>query len=85
VTITPSAAVMSGFWRSVPPVAEKLPGVMAVPLALKKIRRGPSELNRSTVLLALNGLGKGPVGLGAGPPASAAGVAATPNASAAQA
>jgi len=31
--ITQSAAVMSGFWRTVPPVEEKLPGVMAVPSA----------------------------------------------------
>ena len=30
---TQSAAVMSGFWRTAPPVDEKFPGVMAVPLA----------------------------------------------------
>jgi hypothetical protein len=32
--LTPSAAVTSGFWRTCPPVEEKLPGVIAVPLAL---------------------------------------------------
>jgi hypothetical protein len=43
-------------------------GVMASPFAWKKIRRGPSELNVSTTLLELNGLGN----------AAPAGVAATP-------
>jgi hypothetical protein len=32
--LTPSAAVTSGFWKTCPPVEEKLPGVIAVPLAL---------------------------------------------------
>ena len=39
---------MSGFWRTAPPVEEKLPGVMAVPSAWKKTRRVPSELKVST-------------------------------------
>src|SRR5262249_56553183 len=77
VTITPSAAVMSGFWRNRPPVEEKSPGVIAAPAGSKKMRRGPSELKSSTLLFALNGLGKGPVGLGAAPKGVAAGVAAT--------
>ena len=50
--LTPSAAVMSGFCRTVPPVDEKSPGVMAVPSGLKKMRRSPSELNVSTGLAA---------------------------------
>src|ERR1700722_19125265 len=49
-TLTPSAAVMSGFWRIAPPVEEKFPAVIAVPFALKKTWRGPSELNNSTGL-----------------------------------
>src|SRR5437867_3199730 len=46
VVETPSAAVTSGLLRTVPPFVEnrKLPGVIAVPSALKKTRRGPSEL-----------------------------------------
>src|SRR6266849_813981 len=63
-----------------PPVEEKFPGVMAVLSALKKYCRGPSELKSSTVLVELNGSGKGPVGLGGGPAAVEAGVAATPKA-----
>src|ERR1044072_8339227 len=56
---TPSAAVMSGLARTAPPVELKLPGVMAVPFALKKTRRGPSELKVSTGLVEppLNGFG----------------------------
>ncbi len=46
--VTPSAAVMSGFWRTVPPVDEKFPGVIGVPPGVKNIRRGPSELKVST-------------------------------------
>src|SRR2546425_10631880 len=60
VTLTPSAAVMSGFWRTRPPFEEKLPAVYGVPFAWKKIRRGPSELNVSTELGELNGGGNGP-------------------------
>src|SRR5207248_1578564 len=52
-TATPSAAVMSGFCKTVPPVDERLPGVIADPLPLKKTRRGPSELKVSRVLLEL--------------------------------
>src|SRR5262245_7143421 len=55
VTETPSAAVKSGFWSTRPPVEEKFPGVNAVLLARKKIRRGPSELKVSTVLAPVNG------------------------------
>lgn len=29
--LTPSAAAISGFWRSLPPVERKLPGVTGVP------------------------------------------------------
>jgi hypothetical protein len=43
-TLTQSAAARSGFCRTVPPVDEKFPGVIAVPLARKNTRRGPSEL-----------------------------------------
>src|ERR1044072_9494648 len=62
VTDVPSAAVMSGFWRSTPPVDETLPGVIGVLLALSKMRRGPSELKHSSLFEALNGLGNGPSG-----------------------
>src|SRR5947199_5275706 len=68
-TDTPSAAVISGFDSTVPPVDEKFPGVRGVPSALKKNRRGPSELNVSTESVELNALGY----------AAPAGVAATPN------
>jgi len=44
---TPSAAVMSGFCSNSPPVEEKFPGVMALLLELKNIRRGPSEVKNS--------------------------------------
>ena len=50
--ITQSAAAMSGFCRTVPPVDEKSPGVIAVPLAKKNTCRSPSELYVSTGLLA---------------------------------
>jgi hypothetical protein len=80
VTDTRSAAVMSGFWRTVPPVDEKLPSVIAEPSALKKSLRGPSEEKVSTAFAALCGAGNGPEGV---PPGSA-GVAATPKASAEQ-
>ena len=42
------AAARSGFCSSFPPVDENLPGVIGVPSASKKIRRGPSELYVST-------------------------------------
>src|SRR5436309_873697 len=80
VTLTPSAAVISGFCRSTPPVAVRLFGVYGVPSAWKKIRRGPSELNASITFDELNGCGNGPF---APPKTPAAGVAATPNAAAA--
>ena len=41
----------------IPPVELELPGVMAVPSALKKIRRGPSEVKTSDSLLELKGSG----------------------------
>ncbi len=43
---TQSAAVTSTFGSTVPPLVamRKLPGVIDVPLGLKKMRRGPSEL-----------------------------------------
>src|SRR5215475_1266756 len=66
---------MSGFWRRRPPVAEKSPGVIGVPSAWKKMRRGPSELNLSTTFDGLKGFGK----------AARAGVAAQPKALAAAA
>jgi hypothetical protein len=43
------AAVTSGFCRTVPPVEEKFPTEMDEPSGLKKTRRGPSELNFSTL------------------------------------
>lgn len=43
---------MSGFWRTVPPVDKKFPGVIAEPSALKNTRLGPSELKVSTGLAA---------------------------------
>src|SRR5258708_491464 len=57
VTLTPSAAVMSGFCSTWPPVEDTFPGVIGVPSAPKKMRRGPSELNVSTRLPVLNGCG----------------------------
>src|SRR5262244_896503 len=78
VTETPSAAAMSGFSSVCPPVDERLPGVIAEPVEVKKIWRGPSELNGSTTFVALNGFGNGPAGA---PNVNgvAAGVAATLN------
>jgi hypothetical protein len=65
---TPSAAVISGFWRTRPHVAEKSPGVIGVPSAWKKMRRGPSELNPSTTFDELKGFGKAaPAGVAAQP------------------
>src|SRR5260221_11556921 len=49
---------------------------MATPLAVKKMRRGPSELNGSTTLPELKAAGKGPDGP---QQPTDAGVAATPN------
>src|ERR1019366_7979118 len=48
---TPSAAAISGFCRTAPPEAEKLPGVIGVPSAWKKTWRGPSELDRKSTRL----------------------------------
>src|SRR5262245_11207947 len=47
--LVPSAAVMSGLARVIPPLVpnRKLPGVIGEPLGLKKILRGPSELKAS--------------------------------------
>src|SRR5215510_7068505 len=47
--VTPSAAAISGLTNVVPPLVanRKLPGVIAVPFALKNIFRGPSELKTS--------------------------------------
>src|SRR5437867_2445485 len=73
----PSAAVMSGFCRTIPPVAVKFPGVKGDPSGLKNRRRGPSEVNNSTLLAVLNGLGNGPTGFGGGPAGKKAGAAAT--------
>src|SRR5215467_6527069 len=67
---------MSGLLRTVPPVEEKFPGVIGDPSALKMMRRGPSEVNSSTPLVELKGLGNGPVGKPA-EKGAAAGVAAT--------
>src|SRR4030095_1151960 len=47
---TPSAAAMSGFWYTSPPVEEESPGVRGVRSGWKKTRRGPSELKDSTGL-----------------------------------
>src|SRR6266550_1551685 len=68
---------MSGLFSTCPPDAVKFPGVNAVPSPAKKMRRGPSELNVSILLLELNAFGYGPPG----PPNGvyAAAVAATPN------
>src|SRR3954463_6221398 len=72
---TPSAAVRSGLARTMPPLADRLPGVSAAPAAVKKMRRGPSELNVSTGLAAVNDELHGPFE----PAPAHAGVAATPN------
>src|SRR3954452_10454499 len=50
VTLTPSAAVMSGFCRTTPPLDDELPAVYGEPFAAKNTRRGPSELKVSTTL-----------------------------------
>ena len=52
---------MSGFWRTVPPVDEKFPGVIGLPSAWKNTRLGPSELKVSTTFEELNGFGNGPI------------------------
>jgi hypothetical protein len=69
---------MSGLFSRSPPGEERFSGVIGVASLLKKICRGPSELNVSTVFEALKGPGYGP--LGAPLNRAAAGVAATPNA-----
>jgi hypothetical protein len=66
---------MSGFCSTRPPLEEKLPGVIAAPVSAKKIRRGPSELNVSTLFAAVKGAEHGPVD----PKPPHAGEAATPN------
>ena len=49
-------------------MAEKSPGVIGVPSAWKKMRRGPSELNPSTTFDELKGFGKAaPAGVAAQP------------------
>ena len=53
---TPSAAVMSGFCSTVPPVELTSPGVIGVPSGLKKMWRGPSELKNSTGSAVVNGV-----------------------------
>src|SRR5581483_52955 len=78
VTDTPSAAVMSGLLRTCPPLDDTLPGVIAAPVDVKKMCRGPSELNGSVTLAELNGFGYGPVGYPV-VKGFAAGVAATLN------
>src|SRR5947207_11097174 len=60
--IMPSAAVMSGFCLTSPPLDEKLPGVIGELSALKNSRRGPSELKGSVTLAELNTPGNGPAG-----------------------
>ena len=70
---TASAAARSGFCSTRPPVDEKFPGVIAVPSASKKIRRGPSELYVSTDSV--------PSKTPPSPPASPTSTAATPIAS----
>ncbi len=72
---TPSAAARSGFWRTTPPEAEKLPAGApgsSAPALLKKMRRGPSLEKSST--------GSLPTNSPAPPPALAASTAATLNA-----
>src|SRR5262245_24962116 len=57
LTDTLSAAVKSGFCRTVPPVEDRFPGVIAAPSCVKKMRRGPSELVDSTGRPLLKGPG----------------------------
>ena len=64
------AAARSGFCSTFPPLDEKSPGVVAVPSASKKTRRGPSELYVSTDSV--------PWKTPAAPPASSTSTAATP-------
>src|SRR4030095_1704512 len=74
--VTPSAAVMSGFCSSCPPVDEKLPGVIGLLSALKNIRLGPSDVNNSLSCDEVKRPGKGPAGL-PGADGLCAGAAAT--------
>ena len=80
VVTTPSAAVISGFWRTCG---------AGVPSAAKKIRRGPSDVKRSGSWLTVKTSGNGPRGFGGSPGSSSvpkgrlAGAAATLKASAA--
>ena len=75
---TPSAAVMTGCWRTTPPENVRLPGVSSAPLGLRITRRGPSELKLSLALPELNWFGYGPTGGTELNTAGPAGVAATP-------
>ena len=74
----PSAAVISGFWRTCG---------AGVPSAAKKTRPGPSEVKRSGSWLTVKTSGNGPRGFGGSPGSSSvpygrlAGAAATLNAS----
>jgi hypothetical protein len=87
--LTPSAAVTSGFWRTMPPVELKSPGVNGVPSAAKNMRRGPSEVKRSGACASWKASGYGPAGSGGSPGSRsngsgpAAGAAAVLNACAA--
>ena len=65
--VTPSAAARVGFRRTRPPVALRSPGVSGLPVGEKKIRRGPSEVNRSDRCPLRKRPGKGPDGLGGSP------------------
>src|SRR5262249_59771789 len=69
--VTPSADVMSGFARTMPPVEVRFAGVNGVPSGAKYIRRGPSEVKRSGSWEAVYTFGNGPIGFGgaAGGPA----------------
>src|SRR3954462_8328791 len=73
LVLTPSSAVISGLFRTVPPLEVKLPGVIGAPFARKNTRRKPSELNVSTLLDPTNVVVHGPID----PAPAQAGVAAT--------
>ena len=61
--LTPSAAVRSGFWRTMPPLVLRLPGVISAPVGVRMIRRGPSALKLSVVLTDVKAFGNGPGGV----------------------
>src|SRR4051794_21057988 len=54
---------MSGFWRTMPPELVRLPGVISVPSALRRMRLGPSDEKLSVWLADVNGPGYGPSGV----------------------